>query len=104
MKYVKSAVVLCGAALALGTAGPAGAIDPGLTNPDLSLDAAAQRAVEGLAANRPPADLVQHSLPVDGPAVREVTRPVDEAAHEAIRGAGWQNTPAPAGAEQYGGS
>ncbi|WP_407564918.1 hypothetical protein [Streptomyces sp. 184] len=103
MKYVKSAVVLCGAALALGTAGPAGAIDPGLTSPDLSLDAAAQQAVEGL-VNRPATELVQHSLPVDGPAVRELTRPVDEAAHDVIQGALPQNTLVPTGAESRGGS
>lgn len=103
MKYVKSAVVLCGAALALGAAGPAGAVDPGLTNPDLSLDAAAQQAVEGL-VNRPATELVQHSLPVDGPAVRELTRPVDEAAHNVIQGALPQNTPVPAGAESRGDS
>ncbi|MFW6690445.1 hypothetical protein [Streptomyces sp. MAR4 CNX-425] len=103
MKYVKSAVVVCGAALALGTAGPAGAIDPGLTNPDLSLDAAAQQAVEGL-VNTPATELVQHSLPVDGPAVRELTRPVDEAAHQVIQGALPRQSVAPAGAELLGGS
>ncbi|MEO3763143.1 hypothetical protein [Streptomyces sp. B8F3] len=98
MKYVKSAVVLCGAALAVGTAGPAGALDPGLTNPDLSLDAAAQQAVEGL-VNRPPTEVVQQSLPVDGPAVRELTRPVDKTAHDVIQGALPKDSLAPAGTQ-----
>ncbi|WBB59378.1 hypothetical protein O7599_27955 [Streptomyces sp. WMMC500] len=103
MKYVKSAVVLCGAALALGAAGPAGAIDPGLTNPDLSLDAAAAQAVEGL-VNQPTTELVQHNLPVDGPEVREVTRPVDDAAHDVMRDVLPQDVLAPAGVESLGGS
>ncbi|GAA2666879.1 hypothetical protein GCM10010400_29440 [Streptomyces aculeolatus] len=103
MKYVKSAVVLCGAVLALGTAGQAGAVDPGLTSPDLSLDAAAQQAVEGL-ANQPTTELVQHSLPVDGPAARELARPVDDAAHDVIQGVLPQNILAPADAESGGGS
>ncbi|GAA2118697.1 hypothetical protein [Streptomyces synnematoformans] len=103
MKYVKSAVVVCGAALALGTAGPAGAIDPGLTSPDLSLDAAAAQAVEGL-VNRPATELVQHSLPVNGPVVRKLTRPVDATAHQVIQGALPPQILAPAGAEPRGGS
>jgi hypothetical protein len=89
VKYAKSAVVVCGAALALcGTAAPAGASpsasDP--TSPDLSLDALAAKAVSGL-TGQPLTEVLKQSMPVNGPTVRALTRPVDTALHDTVQNA-----------------
>lgn len=103
VKYAKSAVAVCGAALALSAAAPAGAVEPGDTSPDLSLDAAAEQVVEGL-TNKPGTELLKQAMPVNGPQVRALTSPVDKAAHDVIQGTLAGETLVPTGLGPIGGS